>query len=133
MANSFAEDVVVLKLLADRLCEGKNKCNGLFLVSYQILFVLSEEEFVSPKKLVEDLGIAKSNLALIAKSMQNKGLLSVSKDEKNRKEIYYSITSKGKEMLANKVAQIDNQVSPQLKEQKALLDKAINVLKLVKD
>ena len=69
MSYSFANSIVWLKLLTDRICEGKNKKNGLFLVSYQVLFVLNENERVSPKELVLSLGLAKSNLAIIAKKM----------------------------------------------------------------
>ena len=132
MDYSFAESVISLKLLADRLCEGKNKRNGLFLVDFQILFILSKYDQVSPKTLTEDLGIAKSNLAIIAKRMIKDGLIERIRFFQNRKEIYYQITPKGKQVLVEKVAQI-NAVTPETrKDDINLLNSTINLLKSVK-
>ncbi len=132
MSYSFAENVIRLKLLSDRLCEGKNKKNGLFLVTYQILFVLSEQDRVSPKQLVYELGLAKSNLAIIAKKMIKEGLILQNKDLANRKEIYYCITKKGKDMIIEKVSQIEEQCTPEVSKDVSLLEKVVKILKSVR-
>ena len=129
MSYSFANSIVWLKLLTDRICEGKNKKNGLFLVSYQVLFVLNENERVSPKELVLSLGLAKSNLAIIAKKMMKDGLIERTKDLQNRKEIYYNITLKGKEVLMAKLAQIENSCTESEKKETSLLQKVVQILK----
>ena len=132
MSYSFANSIVWLKLLTDRICEGKNKKNGLFLVSYQVLFVLNENERVSPKELVLSLGLAKSNLAIIAKKMMKDGLIERTKDLQNRKEIYYNITLKGKEVLMAKLAQIENSCNESEKKETSLLHKVVQILKGIK-
>lgn len=132
MNYTFAENVISLKLLTDRLCEGKNKKNGLFLVTYQVLFVLSQEDRVSPKKLVYELGLAKSNLAIIAKKMIKAGLITQFKDLANRKEIYYCITPKGKEMLVEKVSQIEEQCTPEVNKEISLLEKVVKILRSIR-
>ena len=132
MSYSFANSIVWLKLLTDRICEGKNKKNGLFLVSYQVLFVLNENERVSPKELVLSLGLAKSNLAIIAKKMMKDGLIERTKDLQNRKEIYYNITLKGKEVLMAKLAQIENSCTESEKKETSLLQKVVQILKGIK-
>mgnify|MGYP001059848204 FL=1 len=132
MSYSFANSIVWLKLLTDRICEGKNKKNGLFLVSYQVLFVLNENERVSPKELVLSLGLAKSNLAIIAKKMMKDGLIERTKDLQNRKEIYYNITLKGKEVLMAKLAQIENSCNESEKKETSLLQKVVQILKGIK-
>lgn len=132
MSYSFANSIVWLKLLTDRICEGKNKKNGLFLVSYQVLFVLNENERVSPKELVLSLGLAKSNLAIIAKKMMKDGLIERTKDLQNRKEIYYNITLKGKEILMAKLAQIENSCNESEKKETSLLQKVVQILKGIK-
>ncbi len=132
MGYSFANSIVWLKLLTDRICEGKNKKNGLFLVSYQVLFVLNENERVSPKELVLSLGLAKSNLAIIAKKMMKDGLIERTKDLQNRKEIYYNITLKGKEVLMAKLAQIENSCTESEKKETSLLQKVVQILKGIK-
>ena len=132
MSYSFANSIVWLKLLTDRICEGKNKKNGLFSVSYQVLFVLNENERVSPKELVLSLGLAKSNLAIIAKKMMKDGLIERTKDLQNRKEIYYNITLKGKEVLMAKLAQIENSCNESEKKETSLLQKVVQILKGIK-
>ena len=132
MSYSFTNSIVWLKLLTDRICEGKNKKNGLFLVSYQVLFVLNENERVSPKELVLSLGLAKSNLAIIAKKMMKDGLIERTKDLQNRKEIYYNITLKGKEFLMAKLAQIENSCTESEKKETSLLQKVVQILKGIK-
>ena len=132
MSYSFANSIVWLKLLTDRICEGKNKKNGLFLVSYQVLFVLNENERFIPKELVLSLGLAKSNLAIIAKKMMKDGLIERTKDLQNRKEIYYNITLKGKEVLMAKLAQIENSCNESEKKETSLLQKVVQILKGIK-
>ena len=131
MENSFAEKIVELKLLTDRWCEGQNKSNGLFLVSYQFLYELSKAEFVAPKVLIKKLGLAKSNLALVAKEMIKKGFAISKKDEQNRREIYYSITDSGKKELNAKLEQIETGVTTKQKDQEEIIEKAIKVLEMV--
>jgi len=126
--KSFAEQIVELKILADRWCEGKNKTNGLFLAKYQVLYVLSEGDFVAPKIIINKLGLAKSNLAIIAKELIKDGLIESKKDNQNRREIYYCITQKGRSELTKKLEQIEDQANNKQKKQIKTLEDAIKIL-----
>lgn len=132
MGNVFAENIISLKLLTDRLCEGKAKSNGLFLVNFQVLFMLKDRERVSPKELVTALGLAKSNLAITAKAMIKEGLIERNKDLLNRKEIFYTITPKGREVIDAKMKQIENLCSPEAKSEETLISKVVKILKEIK-
>lgn len=132
MAKSFAENVVSLKLLSDRLCEGKAKRNGLFNVRFQLLFLLKDKPRVSPKELVNQLGLAKSNLTITAKAMIKEGLIEQNKDLLNRKEIFYSITSKGIGVIDEKLEQIEALCSAEAREQAQSITQVVNILKDIK-
>ena len=129
MQNNFAKKLIELKLLAERLIEGRNKQNGLFTISHQVLFVLSAKDSVCPKEIIEKLGIAKSNLAIVAKKLLKDGLIVSKKSKENHKEIYYSITKKGEDVLEQKL----NQICQLGGENTRPLDEAIALLNSAKE
>ena len=107
MENTFAENIIELKIIADRLVQGVGKNAGTFSVKYQILFLVEKKGVNSPKGLIEELGIAKSNLALACNSLVNEGLLEKSSEDGNKKKIYYKVTEIGKLELYKKCEPID--------------------------
>lgn len=128
MQNTFAESIVALKILTDRMCEGQNKTNGLFLASHQMLFVLYKEGTLSPSVLKTRLGLAKSNLAILAKQLIKKGLISSNKNYANRKEVYYSLTKEGEDELMQKLDQIENSIPEKLKAKAKDIENVANEL-----
>ena len=105
--NLFSKNIVELKLISDRIAEGKGEAAGIFSNTYQILYILTRKERVTPKELIAELNMAKSNLAILAKKMMKDGLIESHKDKSNRREIFYNITEAGKEMLQDKLDNID--------------------------
>lgn len=130
--NSFSKSIIELKLMANRIAEGKGIGAGVFTVKYQILYLVSSNEKVSPQELIFELNMAKSNLALITKKMVQEGLLISTKEPDNKKQIYYVITEKGKEALKEKMKVIDNSFSVENKEVLQILMKTVELLKNVK-
>ena len=65
----------------------------------KVLFVLSKNPQCPPSVLIETLGIAKSNLALLCKSMCEEGVIVADKGSNDKRNIYYSITAKGEREL----------------------------------
>ncbi len=65
----------------------------------KVLFMLSLNNNCSPQILIENLGIAKSNLALLCKTMESNGLILKSSEQGDKRKIFYNITAKGKEKL----------------------------------
>ncbi len=107
MKKQFAETILELKLLADRMAEGVGENAGLFSVKYQILFLVSKNRGCSPKELIERLNLAKSNLALACNSLVEEGLLEKRKDDGNKKEVFYYITKNGEKELDERMQPIE--------------------------
>ena len=62
--NLFSKNIVELKLISDRIAEGKGEAAGIFSNTYQILYILDRKERVTPKELIAELNMAKSNLPI---------------------------------------------------------------------
>ena len=131
MKEQFAKDLIYTKILTDRLSEGKAENSGLFTVKYQILYIIKKNGKTSPKLLIKELVLAKSNLALIASDMISQGLIEKGKDEHNKKEIFYIITEKGNEMLTEKMKSIENLEIEDVGEACILLEKLNNLLQKI--
>lgn len=132
MDLSFAKNIIELKLASDRIAEGRGKGSGVFTVRYQILYLIASNDKISPQELIEELKMAKSNLALITKKMIKDGVITSFKEEGNRKQIYYSITKDGKKELKTKMEAINNMQTAESKEMLMQLVKTVESLKNVK-
>lgn len=132
MNSSFAKNIIELKLASDRIAEGKGKGAGVFTVRYQLLYLISSKEKISPQELIEELKMAKSNLALITRKMIKEGVITSFKEEGNRKQIYYKITPTGKKELKSKMDAINNMQTEESKEMLMQLVKTVESLKNVK-
>ncbi len=127
--NLFSKSIVELKLISDRIAEGKGEEAGIFSNTHQILFLLSKKETVTPKELIQELNIAKSNLAILAKKMINDGLIESHKETNNKREIYYNIADAGREMLQQKLDNIDTICAGDTKKVTNILVRAIEELR----
>ena len=127
--NLFSRNIVELKLISDRIAEGKGEKAGIFSNTYQILYILNRKEKVTPKELIAELNMAKSNLAILAKKMMKDGLIESHKDKSNKREIYYNITENGKEMLQEKLDNIDTVCDGDTKKVINLITRALEELK----
>lgn len=128
-SNLFSRNIVELKLISDRIAEGKGESAGIFSNTYQILYILDRKETVTPKELIAELNIAKSNLAILAKKMIKDGQIESHKDKYNKREIYYNITPVGKEMLQEKLDNIDTVCEGDTKKVTNLIIRVLEELK----
>lgn len=128
-SNAFSRSIVELKLISDRIAEGKGEQASIFSNTYQILYILNRKETVTPKELIAELNIAKSNLAILAKKMIKDGQIESHKDKLNKREIYYNITSVGKEMLQEKLDNIDTVCEGDTKKVINLINRTLDELK----
>lgn len=128
-SNLFSRNIVELKLISDRIAEGKGESAGIFSNTYQILYILDRKETVTPKELIAELNIAKSNLAILAKKMIKDGQIESHKDKYNKREIYYNITSVGREMLQEKLDNIDTVCDGDTKKVTNLIIRVLEELK----
>ena len=84
-SNIFSKNIIELKLISDRLAEGKGENSQIFSNMYQILYIIEKKEIVTQKELMAELNIAKSNLAILARKMINDGQIESHKDLNNRR------------------------------------------------
>lgn len=130
--EGFAKSIIELKLVSDRIAEGKGHGAGIFTAKYQLLYLIASNNQISPQELIYELNMAKSNLALMAKKMISEGLIISSKEPGNNKQIYYSITEKGKKELSTKMEAIENVYQDKSVEMLKHLTKTVESLKNVK-
>lgn len=127
-SNAFSRGIVELKLISDRIAEGKGENTSIFSNTYQILYILNRKETVTPKELIAELNIAKSNLAILAKKMIKDGLIESHKDKINKREIYYNITAVGKQMLQERLDNIDTVCEGDAKKVINLINRTLDEL-----
>lgn len=132
-SNLFSKSIVEIKLIADRIAEGKGEEAGIFSNMHQILYILERKETVTPRELIQELNIAKSNLAILAKKMIKDGQIESHKDKINKREIYYNITPLGKEILQKKLDNIDTVCDGDTKKVTNILVRAIEELRKIEN
>ena len=131
--NIFSKSIVEIKLIADRIAEGKGEDAGIFSNMHQILYILDRKDTVTPRELIQELNIAKSNLAILAKKMIKDGQIESHKDKINKREIYYNITPLGKEILQKKLDNIDTVCEGDTKKVTGILIRAVDELKKLEE
>ncbi len=109
-----------------------NKKYNLTIKDKFLVFLLDGNK--TPSKLIELLGVAKTNLALISASLISDGLIQKQKDDVDKRLINYCLTEKGRKK-ASEIAKILNENLLNTLEYKnkndeinALVDKLIELL-----
>ena len=74
---------------------------GGFSQDLQVLFLVAEG-FVTPKLIMQQMGILKTNLSIICRKLIERGLLSKMTSEDNKKLVAYCLSVKGKHLLSKK-------------------------------
>ena len=139
MDNTSLERLLIsLRIELEKLCDGydtddANKKSNLTL-KMKVLFCLSEKGELNSTYLISTLGIAKSNLTMLCRSMLEEGLLASKKSETDKRNISYIITNKGAKQLKSYLNQVklDNiSLYKSDRQVKALEKKISEVLKLL--
>lgn len=100
-------DVVLSEKLYQLCCNTHNLCKrqnselykDLFSIQYSILFYLYKNNKVTPTELVQNLGIAKSNIATFCKNLEKKKQITHVKSEEDKRSICYTLTDYGKKYV----------------------------------
>lgn len=100
----------------ENLCEGFDVSSKSALISskFKVLLALSEKPNTSPSMLIDRLGLAKSNLALLCKSMISEGLIKKNKDQFDSRVIFYSLTELGTKTLNESLTLMADNFTKQL-------------------
>ena len=132
MENLYnVKNIINLCTSLQNLCEGFDEDSKSILIStkFKVLLAINEKSTLSPSELIYKLGLAKSNIALLAKSMIKEGLIESKKDTLDSRIVLYSLTNKGKEELENSL----NVMSKNFTNQLAYKNKFKEIDKLVKE
>ena len=100
----LAREFILLSMNLQNFCENTNDKNlnkNLFSIKFKILMFIQEYGKVSPSILVNNLNIAKSNIAIFCKQLLNEKYIYCEKDEFDHRIIYYCLTSKGENYITN--------------------------------
>lgn len=105
----ISEEILDLLIGFEYLLESQS--GEKFDIKHKILHLVSKRDKTNPNYLVEVLNMARSNLAIICNNMIKDGLLEKHKEENSKKEIFYVITVKGKELIESKFANTEKVLS----------------------
>ena len=99
--NNISEQLLTTIINLEYLLEGQS--GEKFDIKHKLLHLISKKEKATPNYLIEILHMARSNLAICCNGLVKQGLIEKNKEPENKKEIFYTITEKGKEELNNKL------------------------------
>jgi len=105
--NNVAKELISLKINANRISWGETGAKGKFSQKLDILFLIGECEMHSPRNIMRELVMAKSNVALICNSLCASGYLVKRNAGTNKKEIGYYITKSGSQYLSSRLEDIE--------------------------
>ena len=87
----------------------------------KVLFVLDREGEAPPSVLTAELGIIKSNLASIMRTLIEQRVALSKQDERDGRAIKYSLTTKGKAELAARIDRAEQSITIKEKKRKQIL------------
>jgi DNA-binding MarR family transcriptional regulator len=112
--KSIAGNLVTVRMKLENICDGFDAvCSSkksLLTTRIKMLHLLSREGKLSPSIIISKIGVAKSNLAILAKGMIKDDLIEKIEDEFDRRVIYYNVTKAGKQLLDDSLKTINAQV-----------------------
>lgn len=123
MADDFTSAKNLLKLAIDlqNFCESsdnKDLNKNIFSIKFKILLLIQEYGKVSPSTLVEQLKIAKSNIALFCKQLLIEQYIVSKQDEFDHRIIYYCLTKKGDKYVCSFLNLLNKHICQTFEENK---------------
>ena len=123
MADDLLSAKSLLRLAIDlqNFCEStdsKDLNKNILSIKFKILFLIQEYGKVSPSTLVEELKIAKSNIALFCKQLLIKQYIVSKPDEFDHRIIYYCLTKKGDKYVCSFLNLLNKHICQTFEENK---------------
>ena len=130
--TKLQEQIVELRILLQSVCDGfdtqqLNKKSTLTMRT-KVLYVIHKYPSCPPSTLISSLGIAKSNLALLCKSLCDDGVIDATKGDGDQRNVYYTITPKGERELYEFYASMANDVKLTSREQVSMEKKFDDII-----
>lgn len=107
--NTPSKDILSLLINLENLL--KSESQDKFDIKLKVLHLVQENENTSPNFLIEKLGMARSNLAIMCNKLVKENLIKKQSKSQNKKEIFYTITVKGSEFLNAHYARADETIN----------------------
>ena len=97
------KEVLALVVRLENLCEGFDVTtkSAPLTSKIKVLLELSKADSVTPATLQLKVGLAKSNLAILCNKLIDEKLINKKRDEFDGREISYSLTKSGEEVLVH--------------------------------
>ena len=126
--NTTSEEILSLIINFEYLLKSANGFK--FDIKLKVLHLINTSEKATPNLLIEKLGMARSNLAIMCNNLSKEGLIKKHKEPLNKKEIFYSITEKGKNYLAQNF-DLSNKAIEKLRHKSKIVKLSKDLSKLV--
>ena len=99
--NQKIKNILSLAIRLENLCEGFDETNksAVLTSKIKVLLEISKADSVTPNILKTNVGLAKSNIAILCNALTKESLIKKNKDSADTREITYSITEKGLDEL----------------------------------
>ena len=101
-----------------------------FDIKFKVLHLIDRTEKATPNFLIDKLGMARSNLAIMCNKLNKTGLIEKHKELLNKKEIYYTITPAGKELLEENYDKAEQNIA-KLRNKNKLIKLSNELAKLI--
>ena len=108
--------ILELAIRLENLCEGFDETNKSAVLTsrVKILLELNKKDFVTPNALKNNVGLAKSNIAILCNSLVEEGFVDKTRDKIDTREILYSLTDSGKKFVEQYLKQAKKNFEGQL-------------------
>lgn len=107
--KTTSEEILSLIINFEYLLKGND--TEKFDIKFKVLHLIDKQEKTTPNFLIEKLGMARSNLAIMCNKLVKSGLISKNKEPLNKKEIYYTLTDEGKSLLNENYEKAEQNIS----------------------
>lgn len=110
------KNVIELICRLQNLCEGFDESSKSVLISakFKAMLVIESAGRISPSLIIDRIGLAKSNVALLCSGLVEEGLIEREKDELDNRVIFYKLTKSGEKWLEETLEKIDSNFKKQL-------------------
>ena len=105
----------------------------IYSIKFEILCIIYTSKSISPSILVEELNIAKSNIANACKNLEKEGKITHTNDKSDHRIIYYELTSIGENYLQDCLKKLEEIYCLKLEEKEINLlnDNYANIINIL--
>ena len=131
--KELVKNILEVNLKLQNYLEGFDVSSKSAIISskFKTLFYIAQAEKCPPNVLIDNLCLAKSNVAILCNQLLKEKLIEKTKDDFDNRSIFYSITKEGQKYLDEQLEKMTFNFSRQLdyKNNMKQIEKLVNELK----